>query len=86
MTYRAPLLDQDNKLNDHFQALTYSQFAKFGMWSIETGKPVSELMQGWMIWHAEHDSHMEGHDIYFLEGMLPCGLYGGMDHTGRTHT
>ena len=86
MTYRAPLLDQDNTLRTHYQVLTTAQMAKFGRWSIETSKSVAELMKGWMIEHCEQDSHMEGHDIYFLEGMLPCGLYGGMDYTGRTHT
>ena len=93
MNYRAQLLSPDSgsgngyaRLGDHFKVLTYQQLAKFAQWSLETGKPVIELMDGWMIEVNQHESHMRGADVCFLDGVLPCGLYGGMDDTGRTHT
>jgi len=86
MTYRAPLLDQSGQLGDHYKVMTYSQLAKFAQWSIETSKPVLELMQGWIIELDESESFHQGTDVVFLTGELPSGLYGGMDHEGRTHT
>ena len=59
---------------------------RFAQWSLETDKPIIELMADWMIEEDQQESHMQGRDIFFLEGMLPCGHYGGMDCTGRTHT
>ena len=91
MNYRARLLLNEDgngfaQLGDHFKALSYQQLAKFAQWSLETGKPIIELMDGWMIELNQSQSHYQGKDVFFLEGMLPCGLYGGMDETGRTHT
>ena len=93
MRYRAPLLDPDRgsgnglaQLGGHFSVLTYQQLARFAQWSLETDKPIIELMADWMIEEDQQESHMQGRDIFFLEGMLPCGHYGGMDCTGRTHT
>ena len=93
MNYRATLLNPDAgsgngyaQLGDHFKVLTSQQLAKFAQWSIETGKPVIELMDRWMIELDRHESHHQGVDVFFLDGKLPCGLYGGMDHMGRTHT
>ena len=91
--YRAPLLDpaKDDangyaQLGDHFKVLTTGQLAKFAQWSLETSKPVVTLMRGWMIQEDQHASHHEGRDVFFLEGPLPCGLYGGMDEDGRTYS
>ena len=91
--YRAPLLDPAKgngegyaQLGDHFKCMTYSQLAKWAQWSLETNKPVIELMQGWLIEENLHESQMQGRDIYFLEGPLLCGLNGGMDEDGRTYS
>ena len=92
--YRAPLLNPEkinwpnayDALGDHFKVLTYSQLAKFAQWSLETRKPVIELMKGWIIEENQHESDMQGRDVFFLEGPLPCGLHGGMDETGRTYS
>ena len=91
--YRAPLLNPDEvdangyaQLGNHFKLLTTKQLAKFAQWSLETGSPVVELMQGWIIQEDQHASHHEGRDVCFLEGPLPCGLNGGMDEDGRTYS
>ena len=50
MRYRAQLLDGPNgTLGDHYKVITRAQLAKFADWSMTTGKPVYELMQGLMI-------------------------------------
>ncbi len=92
-TYRAPLLESDDKgsfhlSNDHFRCLTYAQLARFGEWSIETGKPVLELMRGWMIEEDTHERHRSGdHNAVILTGKLPhCDLFGGLLSDGSTHT
>lgn len=92
MTYRAPLLESDDKgfhlSNDHFRCMTSAQLARFGEWSIETGKPVIELMQGWMIEEDTHERHMSGdQNAVILTGKLPhCDLFGGLLSDGSTHT
>ena len=89
MTYRAPLLNEDFILtNDHYRCLTNAQFARFGQWSIQTGKPVIELMQGWIVEASEHERHMSGDpNAVVLTGKLPhCNLFGGLMPDGSTHT
>lgn len=93
MTYRAPLLDRpDDKdfylSNDHFRCLSSAQLARFSEWSIQTGKPVLELMQGWMIEADEQEQHMTGdRNAVVLTGKLPnCDLFGGLMPDGSTHT
>ena len=92
MAYRAPLLDDTDKgfvlSNDHFRCLTYAQLARFGEWSIQTGKPVIELMQGFIIEENTHERHMSGnHNAVILTGKLPhCDLFGGLLSDGSTHT
>jgi hypothetical protein len=94
MTYRAPLLDRphDNDefflSNDHFRCLSSAQLARFGEWSIQTGKPVLELMRGWMIEADDQERHMTGDpNAVVLTGKLPhCDLFGGLMPDGSTHT
>ena len=93
MAYRAPLLDrpddQDFFLsNDHFRCLTYAQLARFAEWSIQTGRPVLELMQGWMIEEDTNERHRSGDpNAVILTGTLPhCDLFGGLMSDGSTHT
>ena len=87
MRYRAPLLDgPDNTLGDHYKVITRAQLAKFADWSMATGKPVYELMQGLMVEESE-DNHHTGAYHVVIEGILPhCGLYGVMLPDGSTHT
>lgn len=93
MAYRAPLLDRpDDKefflSNDHFRCLTSAQLARFAEWSIQTGKPVLELMQGWLIEEDVQERHMSGdQNAVILTGTLPhCDLFGGLMPDGSTHT
>lgn len=92
MTYRAPLLESDDKgfhlSNDHYRCMSSAQLARFGEWSIQTGKPVIELMQGWMIEEDAHERHISGdHNAVILTGKLPhCDLFGGLLSDGSTHT
>ena len=92
MTYRAPLLEETDKgfilSNNHFRCLTYAQLARFGEWSIQTGKPVIELMEGWMIAEDTQERHRSGdQNAVILTGMLPhCDLFGGLCADGSTHT
>ena len=84
--YRAPLLNADGEIGDHFGVLTYSQFARFAMWSLETGKSVSELMQDMTVEEFE-DNRYTGADHVVIQGILPhCKLYGCMLPDGSTHT
>ncbi len=92
MRYRAPLLHETDAgfilSNDHFRCLSSAQLAKFGEWSIQTGKPVLELMQGWMIEEDTNERHHTGNpNAVILEGELPhCDLFGGLCADGSTHT
>ena len=89
MTYRAPLLDEDSNLtSDHYSCLTYAQLAKFAQWSLESGKPVVELMAGFTIEEDEQWSRMEDlPNAVVLTGTLPhCSLFGGLMPDGSTHT
>jgi hypothetical protein len=86
MRYRAPLLNADGDIGDHFKVLTYSQFARFAMWSLQTGKPVNELMEGLIVEESEDNNHT-GASHVVIEGTLPhCGLHGVMLPDGSTHT
>jgi hypothetical protein len=83
-TYRAPLLEADGTLGDHFKVLTYQQFAKFAMWSLQLNRPVLDLMSGLMV---ESMRDPEDPNAVCIEGVLPhCGLYGCMLPDGSTHT
>lgn len=93
MTYRAPLLDRPEDKdfflsNDHYRCLTSAQLARFASWSIETGKPVIELMQGFTIEQDRQWSHAYGdQNAVVLTGRLPhCDLFGGIMPDGSTHT
>ena len=93
MVYRAPLLDRPEDKdfvlsNDHFRCLTSAQLARFAEWSIQTGKPVIELMQGWMIEEDTNERHISGdQNAVILTGKLPhCDLFGGLCSDGSTHT
>ena len=87
MRYRAQLLDgPDGTLGDHYKVLTYRQLAKFAEWSMTTGKPVHELMQGLMVEESEDNNHTGAYHVV-IEGTLPhCGLHGVMLPDGSTHT
>lgn len=86
MRYRAPLLNADGDIGDHFKVLTSSQFARFAMWSLQTGKPVTELMRGLMVEESEDNKHTGANQVV-IEGTLPhCGLFGVMLPDGSTHT
>tara|TARA_R100000951_G_scaffold112385_1_gene112632 strand:+ start:506 stop:775 length:270 start_codon:yes stop_codon:yes gene_type:complete len=89
MTYKAPLLNEDFILtNDHYSCLTSAQLAKFAQWSIECGKPVVELMAGFMVEQDQQWNHMNGDpNAVVLTGTLPhCNLFGGLMPDGSTHT
>ena len=87
MRYRAPLLQSDGTLGDHYQVLTHNQLAKFAVWSLETGKSVSELMVGLMVEDDVLGNHHNGTYNVIIEGILPnCGLHGCMLPDGSTHT
>ena len=89
MRYRAPLLDQNNQLGDHFKVLTYQQLAKFSMWSIQLNKPVLELMEGLMVeeMDRQYQDFTGDFNSVIIEGVLPsCGLVGCMLPDGSTHT
>lgn len=86
MRYRAPLLTDGTLSNDHYRVLTTAQLSKFAHWSIQTGKPVLELMQGFVLEEIPWPFN-EGKDIVNLIGELPnCGLYGCIDPDGTPHT
>ena len=86
MRYRAPLLTEGTLSNDHYRVLTAAQLSRFAQWSIQTGKPVLELMQGFMLEEIPWPFN-EGEELVQLVGELPnCGFYGCVDPQGRTHT
>ena len=86
MKYSAPLLEPDGTLGDHYKVLTTAQRAKLFDWSLQTNKPVLELMQGLMVEESEDNSHTGAYHVV-IEGILPtCGLYGCMLPDGSTHT
>lgn len=86
MRHRAPLLSEGTLSNEHLSVLTAAQLSRFAQWSIQTGRPVLELMQGFVLEEIPWPFN-EGKDIVNLTGELPnCGFYGCIDPDGRTHT
>jgi hypothetical protein len=82
--YRSPLLRDGQVDSEAFQLLTDSQVAKLAIWSIQTGKPVPEILaeSRFMAEQVRDDSHQ-----LRLVGTLPhCGLYGSLEPDGSTHT
>ncbi len=83
MRYRAPLLDPETGVlsNDHYRVLTSHQFARFAQWSIQTGRPVLELMEGFML------EEIPGENNVMMEGTLPTSqMWGAILPDGSTHT
>lgn len=82
--YRFPLL-RDNQIDSEiFSLLTDSQVARFTLWSIQTGKPVTEILTDslFMAEQVRDDSKQVR-----LVGTLPhCGLYGSLEPDGSCHT
>ena len=82
--YRSPLL-RDNQIDSEiFPLLTDSQVAKLAVWSIQTGKTVSDILADsrFMAEQVRDDSHQ-----LRLVGTLPhCGLFGSLEPDGSTHT
>lgn len=82
--YRSPLL-RDNQIDSEiFPLLTDSQVAKLAVWSIQTGKTVSDILADsrFMAEQVRDDSHQ-----LRLVGTLPhCSLFGSLEPDGSTHT
>jgi hypothetical protein len=82
--YRSPLL-RDNQIDSEiFPLLTDSQVAKLAVWSIQTGKTVSDILADsrFMAEQVHPDSHQ-----LRLVGTLPhCSLFGSLEPDGSTHT
>lgn len=82
--YRSPLL-RDGQINDElFRLLTDSQVARLAIWSIQTGKSVSDLLaeSRFMAEQINTDSHQ-----LRLVGTLPhCSLFGSLEPDGSCNT
>jgi hypothetical protein len=88
MRYRAPLLDHETGTlsNDHYRVLSSAQLARFASWSIQSGRPVLELMAGFVIEEIPWP-HNDGREQVELIGTLPhCSLFGAVMPDGSTHT
>jgi hypothetical protein len=82
--YRSPLLRDGQVSSEIFPLLTDSQVARLAIWSIQTGKPVPEILaeSRFMAEQIRDDSHQ-----LRLVGTLPhCGLFGSLEPDGSTHT
>jgi hypothetical protein len=82
--YRSPLLRGDQIDSEIFPLLTDSQVAKLAVWSIQTGKPVPDILaeSRFMAEQIRNDSHQ-----LRLVGTLPhCGLYGSLEPDGSSNT
>ena len=82
--YRSPLLRNGQVDSEAFQLLTDSQVAKLAVWSIQTGKTVSDILADsrFMAEQVHPDSHQ-----LRLVGTLPhCSLFGSLEPDGSTHT
>lgn len=80
--YRAPLLTQEGELSDNWRLLVAPQRAKFAEMSVQTGKPVMELLR-----EANFMVEECGDDEVILEGFLPhCQMYGCILPDGSSHT
>jgi hypothetical protein len=82
--YRSPLLRDGKVDSEIFPLLTDSQVAKLAIWSIQTGKPVPEILaeSRFMAEQVHPDSHQ-----LRLVGTLPhCGLYGSLEPDGSSNT
>ncbi len=83
MRYRAPLLDPETGAlsNDHYRVLTSHQLSRFAQWSIQTGRPVLDLMDGFML------EEIPGENNVMMEGTLPTSqMWGAILPDGSTHT
>jgi hypothetical protein len=82
--YRSPLLRDNQVDSEIFPLLTDSQVARLAIWSIQNGKPVTEILaeSRFMAEQVRDDSHQ-----LRLVGTLPhCGLFGSLEPDGSTHT
>jgi hypothetical protein len=82
--YRSPLLRDGQVDSDLFPLLTDSQVARLAIWSIQTGKPVPEILaeSRFMAEQVSADSHQ-----LRLVGTLPhCGLFGSLEPDGTCCT
>jgi hypothetical protein len=82
MAYRQIFLDDKGQIKpEHWQLLSDKQLCKFVLWSLQTGKPVLDLLQDARFMVQEES------DSVLLEGTLPYGnLYGCLCADGSTHT
>jgi hypothetical protein len=83
--YRSPLLRDGHTVDsDLFGLLTDSQVARLATWSIQTGKPVLEILESsrFMAEQIREDSHQ-----LRLVGTLPhCDLFGSLEPDGSCAT
>lgn len=82
--YRSPLLRDGQVDSEIFSLLTDSQVAKLAVWSIQTGKPVPEILES-ARFMAEQIS--DGSHQLRLVGTLPhCSLFGSLEPDGSCNT
>lgn len=82
--YRSPLLRDGQVDSDIFPLLTDSQVARLAVWSIQTGKPVPEILESarFMAEQVRDGSHQ-----LRLVGTLPhCSLFGSLEPDGSCNT
>jgi hypothetical protein len=82
--YRSPLLRDGQIDSDLFGLLTDTQVARLAIWSIQTGKSVSDILaeSRFMAEQINADSHQ-----LRLVGTLPhCSLFGSLEPDGSCNT